>query len=171
MDAYTHDGGESGRQRSMRDEYDDDAIQIIAHRDGNALATARVLLDTFHFEIEQDEPMTDYREKGRCAEVSRLAVVPSARHSLVLVALFRAFFQVWLREEVRYVFCGVTTDCAAAKMYESMGFTRMPGLHHKLCYKKDFCIMVIDVQESMDVWRLKRPAMLQYILQPIEKYG
>jgi hypothetical protein len=171
MDAYVATDDREGRLWAVRDEFDDDAIHILASRDGHAIAAARILMDTARFEIEQDMLMTEYREIGTCAEVSRLAVAPSARRSLVLIALFRAFYRVWMQKEVRFVFCGVTTNCATAKMYESMGFAHISGLHHKQSCDKDYSIMVLDLEKAIDIWRSTRLEMLEFFLQPIEEIG
>ncbi|MDX9759887.1 MAG: hypothetical protein RBU27_12070 [Bacteroidota bacterium] len=166
MDAYTATDAHAGRFWAARDAYDDDALHFLATRDGHAIAAARMLMDTERFEIEQDRPLTTYREIGPCAEVSRLAVVPAARRGVVLIALFRAFYHEWVRHGIRFIFCGVTAGCATARMYGSMGFTRIPGSHHKQGCDADYGIMVLDLDEAVNIWRSTRPEMLDYFLQP-----
>lgn len=153
----------------LTDKYDERAKYFMAKRRSKPVAAARLILGDEELEVEEYLNIDLFRQLGKCAEISRLSVLPNFRCSLVTVGLFRAFYRFAITHNIRWFFIGSTP--MGLKMYRKLGFEPIgnPVVSKTLNINQRF--LVLDLEKARKEWEINRPAMLKYFDEPLDGIG
>lgn len=155
---------------SLEDRFDQRAAHFLCGFDGRWVSSARMVADSGEFEMERYFDLTQFRERGRCAEINRFAILPDYRGRAVAYAMFRGFYRYAVANGIQF-FCIVATPGQNVRMYRSIGFSQIgvTVMYEELHELHD--AYVLDIEAAQYEWREKRPRISEYFLQPIEGIG
>jgi N-acyl-L-homoserine lactone synthetase len=109
------------------DEYDAEALQLLAWADSSPVATARIVLPGDRPLPVERAFLVDLPDPSRTAEIGRVAADPSQRgdrEHVLLVALFARGVQLQLEREIRFT-VGAVAD-RLVEIYRELGFGPRP---------------------------------------------
>jgi GNAT superfamily N-acetyltransferase len=150
------------------EEADSNETLFVGYMDGAPVASARLVSGSTVFEVEDHVDLSAYRALARCAEIERLALLPSRRHLLAAPAMFRAFYRYSLREGIRFIVASAPES--TWKLYESIGFQCVAGpfWFEPRCWGRAY---VLDFEEAAREWHENRPSLAECFERPVEGIG
>lgn len=154
---------------TLVDEFDSAATHFLVTVEGVAIGSARMVPGEMHLEGEVCFDISDWRKQGKVVEIGRLSVLPSYRRSLASVALFRAFYRHALAGSIRFFF--VTGAGHVDRLYRSLGFHSIDGPKWYEPCNNISKAYILDLDMALVDWRLRRPRMLEYFLEPMDGIG
>lgn len=158
---------------SVQDEFDARATHFIGSNGANGnqwVSSARMVADGGGFEMERYFDLSQFRIKGRCAEINRLAILPDFRCSAVAYGMFRGFYRYALANNIRY-FCIVATPGFNSRMYLHLGFVQIGGTVMYKELNELHNAYVLDLNKGIDELRVKNPKIHECFLKPIDGIG
>src|SRR5829696_221806 len=151
---------------TLVDNWDSQAVHLLASHYGRAIATVRINAQKSGLEIEKYINLDNYRSLGKCAEVSRLCALPEIRFSVVTIGMFYALFRYAMANGVRF-YC-ITASPHYRRMYIDLGFKHVAGpFRNKLLNDTLHDAYILDFVGAplegpwVEEWAKRRPRMLE----------
>ena len=162
--------------RKLVDEFDRDAAEYAAYEvaSGQIVGSVRAVTDgPLGLPLERCRVLDGYREGKRLVELSRLAVAPKYRGTLLAALLMKGGFQWADRHGATHIVLDTYTDGVLApdRLYLKMGFEQLTRRYRDPDYlwKKNVITLALDIEAAKRDWRSLRPSLLKFFTADDER--
>jgi N-acyl-L-homoserine lactone synthetase len=150
------------------DEYDRDAAEYAAYDEtGQIVGSLRAVPDgPLGLPLERCRVLDGYRDGKHLVELSRLAVAPSRRCTLLAALLMKAGYQWAARNDATHVVLDtyVDNDLRTERLYMKLGFEQLtrPYRDPDYLWKQSVATFALDIEAARRDWPSLRPSLLQF---------
>lgn len=151
------------------DEFDTDAAEYAAYEraTGQVVGSVRAIADgPLGLPLERCRVLDGYREDKRLVELSRLAVAPRYRGTMLAATLMKAGFQWADRHGATHVVLDTYTEHGQAteRLYLKLGFEQLtrPYKDPDYLWKESVVTLALDIEAAKRDWRSLRPSLLHF---------
>jgi len=150
------------------DEFDRDAAEYAAYdRSGQVVGSMRAVADgPLGLPLERCRVLDGYRDGKRLVELSRLAVAPDLRGTMLAALLMKAGYQRADRDGATHVVLDTYVDNAlrTERLYMKMGFELLTRPYRDPDYlcKQSVVTFALDIEAAKRDWASLRPSLLHF---------
>jgi len=155
--------------RILVDQFDPDAAEYAAYdrSSGQIVGSVRAVADgPLGLPLERCRVLDGYRDGKRLVELSRLAVSPRYRGTMLAAMLMKAGYQWAERHGATHIVLDTYTDdvLAVDRLYLKMGFEQLTRQYRDPDYlwKNPVITLSLDIEAAKRDWRSLRPSLLQF---------
>jgi N-acyl-L-homoserine lactone synthetase len=153
----------------LLDEFDRDAAEYAAYEraTGDIVGSVRAVADgPLGLPLERCRVLDGYREGKKLVELSRLAVAPKYRHTMLAATLMKAAYQWADHNGATHVVLDTYTNDSMStdKLYLKLGFEQLtrPYRDPDYLWKKQVVTLSLDIEAAKRDWPSLRPSLLYF---------
>jgi N-acyl-L-homoserine lactone synthetase len=156
------------------DEFDRDAAEYAAYdRSGQVVGSMRAIADgPLGLPLERCRVLDGYRDNKRLVELSRLAVAPDLRGTMLAALLMKAGYQRADRDGATHLVLDTYVDngLRTERLYMKMGFELLtrPYRDPDYLWKQSVVTFALDIEAAKRDWRSLRPSLLHFFTEDDE---
>jgi N-acyl-L-homoserine lactone synthetase len=157
------------------DEFDRDAAEYAAYdRSGQVVGSMRAIADgPLGLPLERCRVLDGYRDNKRLVELSRLAVAPDLRGTMLAALLMKAGYQRADRDGATHLVLDTYVDngLRTERLYMKMGFELLtrPYRDPDYLWKQSVVTFALDIEAAKRDWRSLRPSLLHFFTEDDER--
>ena len=151
------------------DEFDRDAAEYAAYErtTGDIVGSVRAVSDgPLGLPLERCRVLDGYRDGKRLVELSRLAVAPKYRRTMLAATLMKAAFQRADRDGATHLVLDTYTDdlMGTDRLYLKLGFEQLtrPYRDPDYLWKEQVVTLALDIEAAKRDWPSLRPSLLHF---------
>jgi N-acyl-L-homoserine lactone synthetase len=153
------------------DEFDRDAAEYAAYdRSGQVVGSMRAVADgPLGLPLERCRVLDGYRDDKRLVELSRLAVAPALRGTMLAALLMKAGYQRADRDGATHLVLDTYVDngLRTERLYMKMGFELLtrPYRDPDYLWKESVVTFALDIEAAKRDWASLRPGLLHFFTE------
>ncbi len=154
------------------DEFDRDAAEYAAYEraSGQIVGSVRAVADgPLGLPLERCRVLDGYRDDKHLVELSRLAVAPRFRGTMLAATLMKAGYQWAERHGATHLVLDTYTDHGAGtdRLYMKLGFEQLTRAYRDPDYlwKQSVVTLSLDIEAAKRDWPSLRPSLLQFFTE------